>query len=101
MATYLNMWKYEGYPTATSMRVWVEFEVTYAATYYTYFELYDENDNLIKSDMQKCRTPYYIFIQKLIYQSKLSKASSISLLACSNASSYSFSARSTSSAAFL
>ena len=48
MATSMSMSKYSGYPTETAMRVNVSFSVTYAGSYYTYFELYDEDDNLIE-----------------------------------------------------
>ena len=47
MATSMTLKKYSGYPTETSMRVSVSFTVTYAGSYYTYFELYDEYDDLI------------------------------------------------------
>ena len=48
MATTLSISKYSGYPTETAMRISVSFTVTYAATYKTYFELYDYNtDDLV------------------------------------------------------
>lgn len=47
MATSMSMSKYSGYPTQTSMRVSVSFSVTYEGNYYTYFELYDDYDDLI------------------------------------------------------
>lgn len=48
MATTLSISKYSGYPTETAMRISVSFSVTYAATYTTYFELYEyDTDDLI------------------------------------------------------
>ena len=47
MATSMSLEPYDGYPTKTAMRVNVSFSVTYAASYVTYFELYDADDNLI------------------------------------------------------
>lgn len=41
MATSLSISKASGYPTESAMRINVSFSVTYAATYITYFELYD------------------------------------------------------------
>ena len=41
MATSMSMSADSGYPTQTSMRVSVSFSVTYAGSYYTYYELYD------------------------------------------------------------
>ena len=40
MANRMLLSPYSGYPTETAMRVWVEFEVTSAGNYYTYFEVY-------------------------------------------------------------
>ena len=47
MATSMSMSKYSGYPTQTSMRVSVSFTVTYAGSYYTYFELYTSSGRLV------------------------------------------------------
>ena len=41
MATSMSMSASSGYPTQDSMRVSVSFTVTYAGSYYTYYELYD------------------------------------------------------------
>lgn len=47
MATSLTLSPYSGYPTDTAMRVWVSFTVTYAGSYYPYFELYTSSGSLV------------------------------------------------------
>lgn len=49
MATTMTMTIASGYPTEDSIRVNVSFTVTYAASYYTYFELYNASGRLVDS----------------------------------------------------
>ena len=49
MATSMSMSPSSGYPTTTAMQVTVSFSVTYAASYKTYFELYNSQGALITS----------------------------------------------------
>jgi len=49
MATSMSMSMASGYPTTDTVRVNVSFSVTYAAKYYTYFELYNSSGRLVDS----------------------------------------------------
>lgn len=49
MATSLSIYRYDGYPTETSMRVYVELTVTYAAKYKIHFEVVDEYGDIVYS----------------------------------------------------
>lgn len=48
MATSLSIYKSSGYPTETSMRVYVELTVTYAGSYKIRFQLYDAYQNEVE-----------------------------------------------------
>lgn len=50
MSTSLSIHPYDGYPTETSMRVYVTLTVTYAADYKIHFEVVREDGDIVFSD---------------------------------------------------
>lgn len=47
MANSINISLYSGYPTENAVRVWVEMSASKAGSYYSYFEVWDADDNTV------------------------------------------------------